>query len=174
MKGSKLAIIACALAAVVGFTPRVECAQTLTYTYDAIGRLTSVTYDGTLTTVYLYDPNGNIVVIATGVTPVDVEDVDALPSLPVAYALRASHPNPLRTTGVVPYELPRDSRVRLEIFDVAGRRVRTLIDETQVAGYYRAVWDGRDEAGRAVASGVYYTRLAAGGFVGTDRIAVTR
>lgn len=174
MNVSKQIVTACVLAAALGLAPRAEGTQTMTYTYDAIGRLTSVTYDGALMTVYRYDPNGNLVLIATGAAPVDVDDAETSPSLPVAYALRTSLPNPLRSRGVVPYELPRESRVRLEIFDVSGRRVRTLIDESQAPGFYRAVWDGQDEAGRSVASGVYYMRLEAGEFVGAEQISVLR
>ena len=51
----------------------------------------------------------------------------------------------------------------MEIFDVLGQKVRVLVDEKQAGGQYRVVWDGRDESGGAVSSGVYFYRLQAGG-----------
>jgi len=58
--------------------------------------------------------------------------------------------------------LPQDSKVRIEVFNILGQNVRTLVDEDQQAGYKRVIWDGRDRSGHAVASGIYFYRLKAG------------
>lgn len=58
--------------------------------------------------------------------------------------------------------LPSDGPVELSIYDVTGRLVRTLVSETQTTGPHQVVWNGRDDAGRAVASGVYMARLQSG------------
>lgn len=76
--------------------------------------------------------------------------------------LGPSAPNPFNPATVISYEVGRLARVRLEIFDVQGRRVRTLVDASQAPGVYDARWDGRDDRGRAVASGRYYGRLRVG------------
>ena len=69
------------------------------------------------------------------------------------------YPNPFNPRANVPFELARDAHVRLVVFDLAGRRVATLLDEPRPAGRYTVVWQGRDHVGRAVASGSYYVRL---------------
>ena len=86
---------------------------------------------------------------------------------PETVALLANYPNPFNPSTVIEYVLPASvagEAVRLEVFDVAGRRVRVLVEARQEAGFYRATWDGADEAGAPVASGVYVYRLQAGGF----------
>ena len=77
-------------------------------------------------------------------------------------ALHQNVPNPFNPLTTIRYDLPANARVRLSIIDVAGRRVRTLVDEQQTAGSRSAIWNGRDDAGRAVASGVYFYVLEAG------------
>ena len=77
-------------------------------------------------------------------------------------ALHQNVPNPFNPLTTIRYDLPANARVRLSIIDVAGRRVRTLVDEQQTAGSRSAIWNGRDDAGRAVASGVYFYVLDAG------------
>ncbi len=64
-------------------------------------------------------------------------------------------PNPANPGTVIGYELARSARVRLRLIDVRGREVRTLVDGWRPGGAHRAFWDGRDDAGRAAASGVY-------------------
>lgn len=99
-------------------------------------------------------------------------------------SLRPSRPNPFGSTTPVTslgFELPRDAQVRLEVFDLAGRRVRILEDRNLVAGSYDVPWDGRDGSGRPVASGIYLTRLtrwedgiAAGSITETRKVTLLR
>jgi flagellar hook assembly protein FlgD len=84
-------------------------------------------------------------------------------------------PNPLRSGTEIAYDVPVDgARVRLTVFDVAGRRVRILADGPQTAGSRSAAWDGRDDRGNAVGSGVYYCRLEAPGYEQSIKITVLR
>ncbi len=78
---------------------------------------------------------------------------------PKVTSLRPSYPNPFNPVTHIVFELSRAGRVRVEIFDVAGRRVRTLVDESLPAAAHQRVWDGRDDAGRPAPSGTYYCRL---------------
>jgi flagellar hook assembly protein FlgD len=71
-------------------------------------------------------------------------------------------PNPFRTTVGVRYHLPAGSKVRLAVYDVAGRRVRTLVDNERGPGWQSESWDGEDERGNEVPSGIYFTILEAG------------
>jgi hypothetical protein len=94
--------------------------------------------------------------------------------IPLRFALAAPRPNPFNPRTVINYDLPRESRVNLRVFDVEGREVRALVATTQAAGRYGVAWDGRDEQGVAVASGVYFYRLDAGDFSATEKMLLTR
>jgi len=84
------------------------------------------------------------------------------PTTPLRLRLHRNTPNPFNATTQVSYQLPTADRVRLEIIDVTGRHVRHLTDAHLPAGTHVARWDGRDDRGKHVASGVYIYRLQAG------------
>jgi Domain of unknown function (DUF1929) len=84
--------------------------------------------------------------------------------LPVDFALGQNIPNPFRGTTRIPFALPRESQVRLEVFDLLGRRVRVLADGAFVAGRYTVEWDRRDGSGNLIHSGVFMYRMTAGSF----------
>jgi hypothetical protein len=90
-------------------------------------------------------------------------------------ALGRNVPNPFNPITRIDFEVPAAGLVRLLVFDVRGRTVRTLVDDALPAGRYTALWDGRDDGGRGAASGVYYYRLeAAGGGVQTRRMTLLK
>jgi len=77
-----------------------------------------------------------------------------------------SVPNPFNPVTAIRYDVPAGgAEVTLRIYDVAGRLVRTLVDEQQGAGRKTATWDGRNAAGHTVATGLYFCRMQAGKFV---------
>ena len=84
--------------------------------------------------------------------------------VPGAFALQPNFPNPFNPSTTIRYQLAEDGPVRLEVFDILGQKVRTLVADLQTAGFHRVVWDSRDDAQRQVAAGVYFSRLQAGEF----------
>jgi hypothetical protein len=78
-------------------------------------------------------------------------------------ALAPGRPNPFGAGIVTEFALPRADHVRLEVFDIRGRRVRVLRDEPMLRGVHRVEWNGHDDRGRPVAAGAYFLRLQAGG-----------
>jgi uncharacterized protein (DUF362 family) len=80
---------------------------------------------------------------------------------PGDFVLEPNYPNPFNASTNLRYALPRESRIELAVYDLLGRRVRTIADGVQPAGWHTARWDGRDEAGRSVASGLYIYTLSA-------------
>lgn len=85
-----------------------------------------------------------------------------IPVLPQTASISAAYPNPFNPSIVVEYELGAEGSVRLEVYNGLGQSVRTLLDEEhRLPGFYQETWDGRDDAGLAVASGVYILRLSA-------------
>ncbi len=87
-----------------------------------------------------------------------------LAAAPAGFRLVGNHPNPFAGATTVSYELPRAGTVELVVYDVLGRRVRVLVSGERVAGPHEAVWDGRDDAGRPAAAGLYLYRLRADRF----------
>jgi hypothetical protein len=88
--------------------------------------------------------------------------------------LSQNFPNPFNPTTTIRYSTARDGRVGLIVFNVKGQRVRTLVDETRPSGNYTAVWDGRNDGGRTVATGVYFYRLTAGSFTEVRKMVLLR
>lgn len=98
-----------------------------------------------------------------------------VPGEGLSYAmLRAVCPNPFNPRTTITFELPAAGPVRLAVYDVAGRLVRTLVDESLPPGSHEAAWDGRDGAGHDVGSGSYLTRLEFGGRVEIARMGLVR
>lgn len=91
-----------------------------------------------------------------------------------AASLFQNRPNPMAGSTRIEYDLPAEGEVRLRIFDVAGRRVRTLVDGRKGAGRHAEQWNGRDEGGAAVASGVYFYELDVEGQRSTRRLVRVR
>ena len=77
-------------------------------------------------------------------------------------ALLQNHPNPFNPSTLIPFEISEGGHVRLDVFNILGQRVVTLIDEERPAGFHRVQWDGTDAVGRGVSAGVYVYRLSTG------------
>ena len=96
-------------------------------------------------------------------------------SLPQKYFLYQNFPNPFNPSTEIQYQLSEPGDVRLTIYDLLGQEMRVLVSERQPAGWYRVRWDGRDEAGMQVSSGVVLYRLAVGSdFVQTRKALLLR
>ncbi|MDH3196994.1 MAG: Ig-like domain-containing protein [Candidatus Krumholzibacteria bacterium] len=79
-----------------------------------------------------------------------------------SFELGQNVPNPFNPTTTIKFTIPDKALVRLRVYDVAGRLVRTLVDEERVADFYKVVWDGHDNRGSRVSSGIYFYSLEAG------------
>lgn len=95
-------------------------------------------------------------------------------AVPTALRLYPCHPNPFNPRTTIMYDLPAAGPVRLSVFDVAGRLVRTLVGNSMTRGSHEAVWDGCDASGRKVGSGSYLARLSFGGKVETVRMTLVQ
>ena len=120
--------------------------------------------------LYAFTPAGMYRSVRSEVrTAVHEERVE--PSVP---HLQQSFPNPFNSQTAICYQLDRTTPARLTIYNIAGQQVRTLVDEVKVAGGHRVSWDGRDDAGRTVGSGVYFYQLSTGLQVQTRRLVVLK
>jgi len=89
----------------------------------------------------------------------DVSEAPGISSAPEGFALNQNYPNPFNPSTEISFILPKNARVMLEVLDVLGRRIRTLIDEPKRAGEHTFTWDGNNSRGYPVASGMYFYRL---------------
>jgi hypothetical protein len=80
-------------------------------------------------------------------------------TLPAAAKLEQSYPNPTASEAVISYQVSREGRVSLAVFNMLGQNVRTLVDDPQPAGNYKVRWDGRNQQGQNVSSGIYFYEL---------------
>jgi photosystem II stability/assembly factor-like uncharacterized protein len=84
--------------------------------------------------------------------------------LPTEYALDQNYPNPFNPTTTIRYALPEDGMTRIKIYDLLGREVRDLVSEQQIAGYYTIEWDGKNNYGLSVSTGMYMYKIEANKF----------
>ncbi len=83
--------------------------------------------------------------------------------VPAVFSVEQNYPNPFNPETSIRYNLSQTAPVRVEIFDQLGRKVRTLVNgEMQQQGYHSKLWDGRDDSGRGVATGIYIYKVTAG------------
>jgi hypothetical protein len=102
--------------------------------------------------VYVVDDSGERVLFETG----EVRTPAA------ALAIRQNHPNPFNPTTTIEFYVPARCPVTLEVYDTAGRRIARLVNDVRAAGWHSVEWNGRDESGKPVASGVYFSSVRAG------------
>jgi len=95
-------------------------------------------------------------------------------ALPSSFTLSQNYPNPFNTTTVISYCLRKNAHVRVVVYNLRGQKVKTLVDEQKPAGEYQTTWEGRNDSGEEVASGVYFYRMNAGDFSQTKKMVLLR
>jgi len=93
---------------------------------------------------------------------------------PEEFGISQNYPNPFNPQTQISYQLPKDCHVRIDIYNLLGQKVITLVDEPKRAGYHTALWRGLDSWGREVTSGVYLYKIQAGGFSQTKKMLLLR
>ena len=119
-----------------------------------------------ITDFYEYD--SRLVEFSWADVTTDVDDYGD--ELPDRFRLYQNFPNPFNVSTTINYYLPQRSHVTIDIFNLLGQRVRTLVDEEKPAGSYTASWDGTSTGGQSVATGVYLYRIWAGNRIETRKM----
>ena len=88
----------------------------------------------------------------------------------VTYGLSQNIPNPFNPATLIEYQLAEPGNVHIVIYNLLGQEIRTLVREEMAQGHYSVLWDGTNEMGNQVASGVYMYRMSAGDFTQTQRM----
>ena len=95
-------------------------------------------------------------------------------TVPQSFSLGQNYPNPFNPTTTIRYTIPKESKVRIEIYDITGRLVTTLVNNEMSSGTYSVTWDGRNSSGRSVVSGIYLYRIQAGDFVSVKKMVMLK
>lgn len=94
--------------------------------------------------------------------------------IPKKFGLNQNYPNPFNPTTTIRYQVPRSSDVKIDIYNLLGQKVRTLLNDRREPGFYEAVWDGRNDSGVQVGSGVYIYRMTAGDYTKVRKMILVR
>jgi hypothetical protein len=119
---------------------------------------------GGLYDLQLINPVNSCTVVATSFTVNDVVSSTGSPGAPDSYRLGQNYPNPFNPTTVIPFDLSETVGTTLKVYNIRGQVIRTLVDGDLAAQSYAISWDGKNDAGQAVSSGVYFYKLVAGDF----------
>lgn len=152
--------------------------------------------DGQVLTVLAYLPNGgkidagrvNLFTLEGATGEIAIEEIsasDAIGNLinigyrfsapiPETYELAQNYPNPFNATTQISFGLPEAADVRLDVYNITGQIISTIINGRYVAGRYNIIWNGLDGSGRSIASGVYFYRLNAGSDVKTMKMTLLK
>mgnify|MGYP001826565860 CR=1 FL=1 len=104
----------------------------------------------------------------------DEVEVEFTSGLPTVFALHGNYPNPFNPVTTIKFDMPRQAHVKLAVYDIAGRLVKTLVDEVRPASSHSVIWDGSDRTGRRVASGTYYYVIQTDSFRATEKMMLVK
>ena len=105
---------------------------------------------------------------------VKITDKQSPQVFPTDIILHQAYPNPFNTSTTLIYELSVNSVVKIEIFNILGSRVKTVLNEKQSAGYKMIVWDGTNDRNKTVPSGIYYYVVSANGFSKVNKMVLLK
>ncbi|SVA91147.1 uncharacterized protein METZ01_LOCUS144001, partial [marine metagenome] len=94
--------------------------------------------------------------------------------IPVEFALRQNYPNPFNPVTTLRYDLPENAMINITIYDMLGREVKTLINQTQDAGYKSVIWNATNDYGKPVSAGIYLYQIQAGKYISTKKMVLLK
>jgi flagellar hook assembly protein FlgD len=96
-------------------------------------------------------------------------DAPVIANTGFGFSLATAAPNPFRGSTNIEFSVANRTRVSIEVYNILGQKVRTVVDEVFEAGSYNRMWDGRSDAGTQVSSGIYFYKMVAGDFSATKK-----
>ncbi|MFL2997911.1 MAG: T9SS type A sorting domain-containing protein [Candidatus Neomarinimicrobiota bacterium] len=108
-----------------------------------------------------------------GTSQLDIEG-NSNNGLPIGFAIYPNFPNPFNPITQIRYDLPKDNLVNITLYDIQGRKIRTLINIYQVAGYHSIHWDSKNDLGGGVAAGMYIYSIQADKFRATKKMVLLK
>lgn len=101
-------------------------------------------------------------------------DTEEARAVPASFSLLQNYPNPFNPMTTVRYNLPETSIVEISIYNILGKKISTIVNETQQAGVKEVIWNGTDDLGRAVSAGIYIYQIRAGKFIESRKMVLMR
>lgn len=134
-----------------------------------------IVFRDSVTARYTIDPCS---VNVSGLNFVGTSDVREVVSektvLPEAFSLDQNYPNPFNPNTMIRFSLPQDCWVKLEVYNLLGQKVKTLVDQMLLAGTKEVVWDGKNQAGALVSSGIYFYRIQTKDFTDIKKMVLVK
>ncbi len=150
------------------FNPTTPLAKVRTTQYQDVLSQTGVTYYYKVSAI---DVSGN----ESPFTAVSVlTGVENSSGVPTEFALGQNYPNPFNPSTEITFAVPKQTNVKVVVYNLSGAEIATLVNQSMSPGNYRAVWNGRTDDGRTVASGVYFYHLQAEGFTATKKMTLLK
>ena len=120
-----------------------------------------------------YDHAGNLSEYST---PIDVTVMwtDLGIAIPDEFALHQNYPNPFNPVTTLRYDLPENSLVNITIYDMLGRKVRTILNQQQDPGYKSLIWDATNDYGKPLSAGMYLYQIQAGEYISTKKMVLLK
>ena len=94
--------------------------------------------------------------------------------IPLQYILNQNYPNPFNPVTTLRYDLPENAMINITIYDMLGSQVKTLINQTQDAGYRSVIWDATNDYGKPVSAGMYLYQIQAGEYISTKKMVLLK
>ena len=94
--------------------------------------------------------------------------------IPLKYILHQNYPNPFNPITTLQYDLPENGLVNVTVYDMLGRQVKTLINQTQEAGYKSVIWNATNDYGKPVSAGIYLYQIQAGEYMQTKKMVLLK
>jgi hypothetical protein len=150
--------------------------QEVLYVYDY---LAGILAEGTYTVTVIEDHHSpretpDTSIIQFRVDTPTASDPGDIGSIPHRFTLQQNHPNPFNTATTIVFSLDKTGYVSLVVYDLLGRKVRTIVDEDLSSGGHTATWDGKDDYGTDVTTGVYFYRLTTGNQISSRKMVLLK
>ena len=104
----------------------------------------------------------------------NIDEKIRVTELPTAFVLQQNYPNPFNPQTRIQYQLPKQSHVKLAVYNSVGQQVATLVDEIKSAGHHAIVWSAKDDQGQALPAGIYVYRIKAGDFTSVRKMLLVK
>jgi len=148
------------------YTYQIEAGQTVLYTLSYIAG-NSVSEIQTNMQITTNDPHHPVVIIPVNLYPLANDDNV---NIPYVTALHKNYPNPFNPETTIHYSLSEAGPVKIEVYNIKGQLVRNLVNERKTAGNYTVIWNGKDEQGKNVSSGIYFYRMQTKNYSSTKKM----
>ncbi|MFH2035516.1 MAG: S8 family serine peptidase [Candidatus Zixiibacteriota bacterium] len=130
-------------------------------------------FDSSAITSWRYNRRLNNIAVDFAYNPLDVEENDNT-FIPKDFALRQNYPNPFNPATVIEFSLPARSEVDISIYNILGRKVKTLLSSNLSAGNHHVQWDGTNEDGTTISTGIYFYKITAGSYSDTKKMVLLK